>query len=112
MIYLGRRKRVPTDYDIAAVARTTEGFSGAELEELVISRLYEAFADPARELRTEHLLKSAREIIPLSRSRALDFETLRQWAAIHCRLAAESEDQELAEPSDSLAARRARIVDI
>ncbi len=39
MIHLGRRKRAPTDYDIAAVARATEGFSGAELEELVINAL-------------------------------------------------------------------------
>jgi SpoVK/Ycf46/Vps4 family AAA+-type ATPase len=70
MIHLGRRKRAPTDYDIAAVARATEGFSGAELEELVINALYEAFAAPERELKTEHLLKSAREIIPLARSRA------------------------------------------
>jgi len=52
------------------VARATEGFSGAELEELVINALYEAFAAPERELKTEHLLKSAREIIPLARSRA------------------------------------------
>ena len=50
----------------------------------MINALYDAFSAPEQELRTEHLLKAAREIIPLVRSRAREIEALRQWATTHC----------------------------
>ena len=83
-----------------------------ELEELVINALYEAYADAGQELRTEHLLKSAGEIIPLARSRARDVAALRQWAATNCRQAAEAETAEASAPTDTVAGRRARMVDL
>ncbi|MBI5659758.1 MAG: AAA family ATPase [Nitrosomonadales bacterium] len=110
MIHLARRQRAPADFDIPAVVHATEGFSGAELEEVVVDALYEAYSSSGRTLKTEHLLGSAREIIPLSRSRSRDIETLRQWAAIHCRMAAESGEQE--NDPGSAANRRARALDI
>lgn len=112
MIHLARRQRTPTDYDIAAVVHATDGFSGAELEEVVVNALYEAYASPERELKTGHLLKSAREIIPLSHSRAREMESLRLWAATNCRTAAAPEDAEAAAESDGVASRRARMVDL
>jgi SpoVK/Ycf46/Vps4 family AAA+-type ATPase len=49
MIHLARRKRDPSDFDIAAVVRATDEFSGAELEELVIEEaLFEAFDTPRK----------------------------------------------------------------
>ncbi len=112
MIHLARRQRTPTDYDIAAIAHATEGFSGAELEEVVINALYEAFSSPERELKTEHLLNAAREIIPLSHSRARDMESLRQWASTNCRMAALAETAEVVAESEGIAGRRARLVDL
>ena len=65
------RKSGILEYTAAVeVVRATGGFSGAELEEVVVNALDEAFASPERELKTEHLLKAAPKIIPLSRSRA------------------------------------------
>ncbi len=112
MIHLARRKRAPTDYDLAAVVRATEGFSGAELEELVIDALYEAYAAPERELKTEHLLRSARDIVPLARSRAREIAALRQWAETNCRQAAEPETAGSDARADTVAGRRARMVDL
>ena len=91
--------------------RAAEGFSGAELEEVVVNALYEAYSSPERELKTEHLLK-AREIIPLSHSRAREIEGLRQWAGSNCRMAAELEATEPSAEADSIAGRRARMVDV
>lgn len=108
MIHLARRQRTPTDYDIPAVVHASEGFSGAELEEVVIDALYEAYSSPEQTLKTEHLLNSARQIIPLSRSRARDVEALRQWAAVNCRMAATEETPD----ADSIASRRVRALDI
>lgn len=107
MIHLTRRHRNPADYDIAGIARATDGFSGAELEELVNNALHEAFGSPGRELTTEHLLNSAKEIVPLSRARAKDLDITRKWAATSCRPAADPETA-----SDSLADRRVRMVDL
>jgi len=112
MIHLARRKRTPSDFDIAAVAHATDGFSGAELEEVVVYSVYEAYSAVERELKTEHLLKAAKEIIPLSRSRAREIEKLRLWAADNCRLAAEVETAERGIESEGIAGRRARMVDL
>jgi hypothetical protein len=101
-IHLGQSRRTPTDYDIAAVVRATEGFSGAELEEVVIDAMFEAFSTSERQLRTEHLLESAREIVPLSRSRAREIAALRQWAQTNCRQADESEVAEAGSPTDAI----------
>jgi hypothetical protein len=107
MIHLGRRRRDPGEYDIPAVVQATEGFSGAELEELVIDALFEAFSTPERMLRTQHLLESAREIVPLSRSRAREITALRQWAQANCRRAVESEVAEAGSPTGAIAGRPA-----
>ena len=109
MIHLAKRQRTPTDYDIPAVVLATDGFSGAELEEVVIDAHYEAYSSPERTLSTRHLLSSARQIIPLSRSRSRDIEALRQWAAVNCRMAA---SEEMANDPDSIASRRVRALDI
>jgi hypothetical protein len=112
MIHLARRKRVPTDYDIPSVVHATDGFSGAELEEVVVNALFDAYGAPERTLKSEHLLKAAREIVPLARSRAREIETLRLWAASNCRPAAEAESAEPTTEGDTLAQRRARMVDL
>ncbi len=110
-IHLTRRDRVPTDYDITSVVDATDGFSGAELEELIVNGLYEAFGDPARQLMTEHLLKAASEIIPLARSRAQEIADLRAWAQSNCRMA-EGPDEPPGEREGAAASRRARMVDL
>ncbi len=115
-IHLARRNRTPGDFDIAAVARATEDFSGAELEELVIDALYEAFGEDDRELRTEHLLNSAKAIKPLAKSRAREITTLRDWAGQNCKPAVapdgEVQDGQSLPGADSIADRRARLVDL
>ncbi len=79
---------------------------------MVSNGRYEAYADPERTLKTAHLLKSAHEIIPLSRSRARDIPALRKWAEANCRLAAAVESEEPEYQTDSAAGRRARLVDL
>lgn len=90
-IHLARRQRIPENYDISGLVAITNGFSGAELEEVIVSGLYEAFTAPEKELNTEHLFQAAREIKPLARVRAQEIDLLRRWAITNCRLAAEPE---------------------
>jgi ATP-dependent 26S proteasome regulatory subunit len=111
MIHLFRRRRDHAQFDIARVVHATEGFNGAELEEIVISAMYEAFSETGKEMTTDHLSKAASEIVPLSQSRHHDIEALRQWAKANCRPAAEQPGK-TGEKSDSLTERRTRLLDL
>ncbi|MGH8674638.1 MAG: AAA family ATPase [Burkholderiales bacterium] len=120
MIHLARRQRTPTDYDIAAVAHATDGFSGAELEEVVVNALFEAYSSPERELKTEHLLNAARDIKPLAHTLVpkpgggteFIFDSLRRWAAHNCRMAASAESTDPDTDPGGVSGRRKRLVDL
>lgn len=55
------------DIDYKAVRKVTEGFTGAEIAELVPTSLYVAFEDGAREPTTADLLEAAGEVNPYSK---------------------------------------------
>ena len=78
-IHLKRRQREVDDETIAEVAHATEYFSGAELEQVVVSAMYAAFAEN-RELDREDLLYGARDTVPLYRTYEEMIKGLREWA--------------------------------
>ncbi|MEC7988245.1 MAG: AAA family ATPase [Myxococcota bacterium] len=86
-IHLRRRARDPANFDLTVVVEETELFSGAELEQVVISGLFNAFSE-SRELDTIDLLESAREIIPLALTMDDQLKDLREWARPRARRAA------------------------
>jgi SpoVK/Ycf46/Vps4 family AAA+-type ATPase len=83
-IHLARRGRSPLSYDLAGLAAHSEGFSGAEIEQVVISGLYDAF-EAGRELQNEELLKNLGSTVPLSRTMDQQVAALRNWALAHAR---------------------------
>ena len=66
-IHLKLKHREPKDFDLAALAAITEGYTGADLREVIITGLKIAFHAEAK-LRTEHLLQAVPEIRPLSKT--------------------------------------------
>jgi SpoVK/Ycf46/Vps4 family AAA+-type ATPase len=78
-LHLARRRRDPGGFDLAGLAARTDGFSGAELESVVVGALYRAFADGA-ELTSERLQAEARATTPLARSRSDEVAAMRAWA--------------------------------
>jgi SpoVK/Ycf46/Vps4 family AAA+-type ATPase len=78
-IQLRLRKQNAATIDSAAVVRATEGFSGAEIEQVVVSGLYSAFAAGGA-LTTEALVAEAAATRPLSVTMAEKVAALRQWA--------------------------------
>ena len=78
-IHLGARKQDPTAFDLAAIADAADGFSGAELEQVVTTALLRALQDDAA-LSTERLVQELGATVPLSRSRAEDVARLRAMA--------------------------------
>jgi SpoVK/Ycf46/Vps4 family AAA+-type ATPase len=85
-IHLAKRHRDPSRFDLAGLSRETEGFSGAEIEQAIISALYDAF-DAGGDLSNEDLLRNIRETVPLSQTMKEQITALRNWARTHARLA-------------------------
>ncbi|MCK6484629.1 MAG: AAA family ATPase [Phycisphaerae bacterium] len=82
-IHLRRRGRDPGDFDVEAIAGATEGFSGAEIEQAIVSALYAAFAED-RALDTATILDEIGRTRPLSQLMAERLAELRAWAAQRC----------------------------
>jgi hypothetical protein len=78
-IHLLLRKQDPSQFDMAALLKETEGFSGAEIEQVVISALYRALYLQLP-LNTELLIQEIDSTIPLSVSRREHLEALRAIA--------------------------------
>jgi SpoVK/Ycf46/Vps4 family AAA+-type ATPase len=83
-IHLARRGRNPLSFDLDLLADKSEGFSGAEIEQVIISGLYDAF-EAGRELNNDDLLKNLTATLPLSKTMEQQVSALRGWARTHAR---------------------------
>ena len=86
-IHLAKRKRDPARFDIDSFAAASEGFSGAEIEQAIVSALFAAFA-AGTDLSDELVLASIEESVPISVTMAEDIAALRTWAQKRARPAA------------------------
>ncbi len=87
-IHVRRLGRDPDKYDLTTVAEESERFSGAELEQVVISALFKAFS-MERDLREEDLVDATRETVPLAITMDDRLKELREWARPRARRASE-----------------------
>lgn len=78
-IHLQKRQRNAEAFDLARLSQASEGFSGAEIEQAIVSGLFDAFS-AGGELDTNTLLASLAETVPLSRTMSEDLSRLRTWA--------------------------------
>jgi ATP-dependent 26S proteasome regulatory subunit len=78
-LHLKKRGREVAGFDLPKVAAASEGFSGAEIEQAIVSGLYTAFAQK-QQLSTDILLGEIRGTQPLSVTRAEDIQAIRAWA--------------------------------
>ena len=84
-VHLAKRERAPASFDLAALAQSAQGHSGAEIEAAVIDGLYRAFDDGARPLVREDICAALDAAVPLSKSRAADIARLHAWAESNAR---------------------------
>lgn len=83
-IHLAKRKRDPKTFDMKNLVQLTEGFSGAELEHVIVEGLFTAYHEQ-RELKNEDVQKAIKETIPLSTTYREELERTRQWAKTRAR---------------------------
>ncbi len=85
-IHIKKKKRDPEKFDTETLARESSGYSGAEIEQTVISALYDAFLEN-RDINTEDILKNIKLSIPLSVTMKEGIDQVRNWSRDRARRA-------------------------
>jgi SpoVK/Ycf46/Vps4 family AAA+-type ATPase len=85
-IHLAKRKRQPSDFDLPTLVSASRDFSGAEIEQAIISAMYDAFYEK-QQLATAHILEALQQTVPLARTMAEKVADQRQWAVGRARSA-------------------------
>lgn len=99
-LHLGKRLQHPAvvgsfaidEVTLDNMARATEGFVGAELEQVVISGLFEAFYEE-RSVQLKDFEHAINLTVPLSVTQAEQIHRLREWANVRAVAATQNEDR-------------------
>jgi len=83
-IHIARRGRDVTQFDLNALAHISDNFSGAEIEQAIISGLYDAF-EAGHDLTQDDILSAIQHTIPLAQTMETQINALRSWARTHAR---------------------------
>lgn len=83
-IHLDKRGWKPDKFDVDALAQSTDGFSGAEIEQIVNSAIIESYSG-GRVLSQEDLAQQRDLTVPLSVTMEDAIFELREWARSRCR---------------------------
>ncbi|MFH1131521.1 MAG: AAA family ATPase [Pseudomonadota bacterium] len=78
-VHLAQRKQKPSAFDLVSLAKSTNGFNGAELEQLVLSGMYTSF-DQNRPLEMNDLYRALGQLVPLSRTMVERIKEIKRWA--------------------------------
>ena len=89
-IHLLKRKRDITKFDLNLLAEKSSGYSGAEIEQAIISALYDAF-DENREVEMKDIVTNIEKSVPLSVTMKEKIDWLRNWAKTRAVLASKPE---------------------
>ncbi len=77
-VHLQKRKRLAQDYDLDRLARESEGYVGAEIEQAIIDAMYAGFG-AGREFTTDDVSAALKRQVPLSVSQRETIGALRAW---------------------------------
>lgn len=78
-IHLRRRGIDPERFELERILRFSEGWTGAEVEQCVVSAITTARLED-REVGDDHLLNAATRVVPLSRTMKEQIDHIRAWA--------------------------------
>ena len=66
-------------YDLNELSRLTSSFSGAEIKQLIIEAMYQAFSE-GREFKTQDIIKEIDKSVPLAKLHQESVQKLQSWA--------------------------------
>jgi AAA+ superfamily predicted ATPase len=86
-IHVKRRGRDPVQFNLELIAEKSEGMTGAEIEQAIVSALFDEYDrnGKAGVLTTEGVLHSLAETVPLSRTMKEKIAALRTWCKTRAR---------------------------
>jgi SpoVK/Ycf46/Vps4 family AAA+-type ATPase len=79
-IHLKRHKQDPAQFDLDKLAAAARNFSGAEIDAVVQTAMYSAYATK-NAVTTEGMIEALHSTVPLSTTRAEEIQALRAWAS-------------------------------
>src|SRR5262249_6819462 len=91
-IHLKKKRRDPATLDLGKIVEATPEFSGAEIEQAVVSALYDAF-DGETDLTTEGIVGSASESVRLAVTMKEGIDGMREWARTRARPASTAQEK-------------------
>ena len=83
-LHLGKRERDPAAFDLERLAADAGRLTGSELEQLIVSAMYRAFAR-GEELTQRDLEHALKETVPLYETFEEEIKALREWARKRAR---------------------------
>jgi ATP-dependent 26S proteasome regulatory subunit len=88
-IHLSKRRRDIGRFDVEQLAKMSDGYSGAEIEQAIIAAMYDAFGQN-REFMQLDIIAAIKATFPLSRTMTEQVEALRKWAQQRARPASDA----------------------
>jgi len=88
-IHLSKRRSDISRFDVEQLAKVSDGFSGAEIEQAIVAAMYDAFAQD-REFTQLDIIAAMKATLPLSRTMTEQVTALRDWARQRARPASAS----------------------
>jgi len=79
-IHLTKRDKNVTVFDLESLATASDGFSGSEIEQAIVSSMYAVYAQ-STELNTQHILDELKQTKPLSVVMGEKIQHIRDWAS-------------------------------
>ncbi len=87
-IHLKKRNLDPNRFNLAYLAKISEGYSGSEIEEVIVSALYKSFS-MNREISDDIIVETLKETKPISETMREAISQMRAWAKTRARYASE-----------------------
>ena len=85
-IHIKKKNRDADQFDFDKITSATQGFSGSEIEQAIVSALYDAFED-STDIDTDRIVKSCLELIPLAYTMKETIDGMREWSKSRARAA-------------------------
>jgi ATP-dependent 26S proteasome regulatory subunit len=92
-VHLKKRNQDPAKFNLLDLAKATEGYNGAEIEQCVLSALFDAFNDK-RALTMDDLMRAIGRMVPLSKTMKEQIKRIKSWAFNRAVLASKPEKYE------------------
>lgn len=85
-IHLEKRNRKAEQFNLEKLATESDGFSGSEIEEVIVSSLYDAF-DNQEDINQTYIEKTIEQMVPLSQTMEDQIKATREWAKTRAKRA-------------------------